>query len=48
MVAASDPVIAGLAKDADMGSKPIFEATADVPEAPIVIRVRRRMIELPI
>ena len=46
MLAAADPVIACLAKDSDMGSKPIFETTADVPEAAVVIYVRRRTIEL--
>ena len=35
-----DPVIAGLAKDSDMGSKPILESTADVREPAIVGYVR--------
>jgi hypothetical protein len=46
MLAASDPVIGGLAKESDMGSKPILEPTSDVPEPAIVIYVRRRIIEL--
>jgi hypothetical protein len=41
MLTATDPVIAGLAKDADMRSKPILEPTADVPEKAIVRYVRR-------
>jgi hypothetical protein len=45
MLTAADPVIAGLAKDSDMGSKPILEPAADVPEKAVVRYVRRRMIE---
>ena len=39
MLAAGNPVIAGLAKDGDMGSKPILKSTSDVPEAAIVIDI---------
>ena len=46
MLAAAEPVISGLAKDSDMGSKPILEPTPDVPEPAIVIDVRRGIIEL--
>jgi len=46
MSAAADPVIARLAKDADMRSKSILEPTSDVPESAIVIHVRRSIIEL--
>jgi hypothetical protein len=46
MLAAGHPVIVGLAKDSDVGSKPILEPTPDVPEPAIVIYVRRRIIEL--
>jgi hypothetical protein len=45
MLAASDPVIGGLAKESDMGSKPILEPTSDVPEPAIVIYVRRGILE---
>jgi hypothetical protein len=45
MLTATDPVIAGLAKDSDIGSKPILESTADVREPAIVIYVRRRITE---
>jgi hypothetical protein len=45
MPAATDPVIVGLAKNSDVGSKPILEPTPDVPEPAIVIYVRRRIIE---
>ena len=45
MLTATDPVIAGLAKDADMGSKPILESTADVPEHAIARYIRRCIIE---
>ena len=45
MLAATDPVIGGLAKESDMGSKPILEPTSDVPEPAIVLYVRRRIIE---
>jgi hypothetical protein len=45
MLAASDPIIVGLAKDCPMGTKPILEATPEVPEPAIVICVRRRIIE---
>jgi hypothetical protein len=31
MIPTLDPVIASLAKDSNMGSKPILESTADVP-----------------
>ena len=48
MLAATEPVIGGLAKDSDMGSKPILEPTPDVPEPAIVIDVQRGIIELPI
>jgi len=48
MLAATDPVIARLAKDADMRSKPILEPAPDVPEPAIVIYVRRSIIELSI
>src|SRR5277367_5590022 len=48
MLTATDPVIAGLAKHSDMGSKPILESTADVPEPAIVRYVRRGIIEPPI
>ena len=40
-----DPVIAGLAKESDMGSKPILESTADVGDHSIVRYVRRCIIE---
>ena len=46
MLAATEPVIGGLAKDSDMGSKPILKPTPDVPEPAIVIDVRRGIIEL--
>ena len=39
MLAASDPVVVGLAKDSDMRSEAIFETTPDVPESVIVIYV---------
>jgi len=45
MLTATDPVVARLAKDSDMGSKPILESTADVREPAIVIYVRRCIIE---
>ena len=45
MISTPDPVIAGLAKESDMGSKPILESTADVPEPPIVRYVPRCIIE---
>ena len=45
MLAATDPVIGGLAKESDMGSKPILEPTSDVPEPAIVLYVRRGIIE---
>ena len=45
MLTATDPIIAGLAKDSDMGSKPILESTADVREPAIVRYVRRCVIE---
>ena len=45
MLAATEPVIGGLAKHSDMGSKPILEPTPDVPEPAIVIDVRRGTIE---
>jgi hypothetical protein len=45
MLAATDPVIAGLAKDSDMGSEPILESTPDVPKDAIVRYVRRCTIE---
>jgi hypothetical protein len=48
MLAATDPIIARLAKDADMRSKPILEPTPDVSESAIVIQVRRSIIELSI
>ncbi len=40
MLTAFDPVIAGFAKESDMGSKPIFESTAGIPEPTIVRHVR--------
>ena len=46
MLAATDPVIGGLAKDAPMGTKPVLEPTPKVPEPAIVLYVRRRLIEL--
>ena len=45
MLAATDPVIVGLAEDSDMGSKPVFSSTADVREPAIVRYVRRCIIE---
>jgi hypothetical protein len=48
MLAATDPIIGCLAKDSDMGSKPILEPTPEVPEAAIVFDIRRDTIELPI
>src|SRR5580700_9990349 len=45
MIPTSDPIIAGLPKDSDMGSKPILESTADVRKPAIVRGVRRRIIE---
>ena len=45
MLTTTDPVIAGLTKDADMGSKPILESTADVRKPAIVRDVRREIIE---
>jgi hypothetical protein len=45
MLTATDPVIAGLAKDSNMGSKPILDSTADVPEKTIARYVRRCVIE---
>jgi hypothetical protein len=47
MLAATHPVIGGLAKDGPIRTKPILEATPEVPEPAIVIYVRRRIIELP-
>jgi hypothetical protein len=45
MIPTLDPVIASLAKDSDMGCKPILESTADVPEPAIVRHVRRCIVE---
>jgi hypothetical protein len=45
MIPTRDPVIASLAKDSDMGCKPILESTAGVPEPAIVGDVRRCIIE---
>ena len=45
MIPTSDPIIAGLPKDSDMGSKPILESTADVRDPSIVRYVRRYIIE---
>jgi hypothetical protein len=46
MLAATDPVIGGLAKDSDMGSKPVLEPTPKVPESAIALYVRRCVSEL--
>jgi hypothetical protein len=46
MLAATDPVVVSLAKNADMGRKPVFESTSEVREAAIIIYVRRHVIEL--
>ena len=45
MIPTPDPVIAGLAKESDLGSNPILESTADVPDTSIVRYVRRCIIE---
>ena len=45
MLTATDPVIAGLTKNSDIGGKPILESTADVRQPAIVIYVRRCIIE---
>ena len=45
MIPTADEIIAGLAEDSDMGSKPILESTAGVPEHAIVRNVRRCIIE---
>ena len=45
MISTPDPVIAGLAKDSNMRSKPILESTADVREPAVVRDVRRGIIE---
>ena len=45
MLAATDPVIGGLAKDSPMGTKPVLEPTPNVPESAIVLYVRRCIIE---
>ena len=45
MIPTPDPVIAGFAKDSDMGSKPILKSTADVRKPAIVRDVRREIIE---
>jgi hypothetical protein len=45
MIPTRDPVIASLAKESDMGSKPILEPSADVREASIVRNVGRCIIE---
>ena len=45
MLAATGPVIGGLAKDSDMGSKPVLEPAPKVPESAIVLYVRRCIIE---
>ena len=37
MIPTPDPVIAGLAKESDMGSKPILESTADVRDPSLVL-----------
>ena len=46
MLAATDPVIGGLAKDSPMRSKPILEPTPNVPESAIALYARRCTIEL--
>ena len=48
MLTATDPIIAGLAEDSDVGSKPILDSTAYVPEHAIAVYVRRYIIESPI
>ena len=48
MLTATDPVIAGLAKGSDVGSKPILDSTADVPKKAIAVYVRRCIVESPI
>ena len=48
MLTATDPVIAGLAEDSDVGSKSIFQSTADIPEHAIALYVRRGIVESPI
>src|ERR1700757_1943783 len=48
MLTATDPVIAGLAKDSDMGGKPILQSTADIPKKAIALHVRRCIVESPI
>ena len=45
MIPTPDEIIAGFAKDSDMGSKPILESTAGAPEHAIVRDVRRCIIE---
>ena len=45
MIPTRDPVVASLAKESDMGSKPILGSAADIREPAIVIDVRRRIIE---
>ena len=45
MIPTPDPVITGLAKDSDMGSKPILQSTPDVCDPSIVSYVCRRIIE---
>jgi hypothetical protein len=48
MLTATSPIIAGLAKDSQVGRKPILESTADIAEHAITRYVRRCIIESPI
>src|SRR5258708_37166334 len=45
MIPTPDEVIAGLAKDGDMGSKAILEAATGVPEKAIVRYIRRCIVK---
>ena len=45
MIPTPDEVIAGLAKDSDMGSKAILEAATGVPEKAIVRYIRRCIVK---
>src|SRR6478672_6853524 len=45
MISTPNPIIACLAQKSDMGSTPILESTADVPDPSIVRYVRRCIIE---
>jgi len=46
MIPTPDPVVTGLAKDSDMGSKPILESTADVRKPAIVDTFEEKLLNL--